>query len=37
MGRAEELIAAGYKAGLEAVPEILALIDFSKNPHALSV
>ncbi len=37
MGRADELIAAGYKAGLEAVPEILELIDFSKNPHALSV
>lgn len=37
MGRAEELIAAGYKAGLAAVPEILELIDFSKNPHALSV
>ena len=37
MGRADELIDAGYKAGLEAVPEILALIDFSKNPHALSV
>jgi len=37
MGRADELIAAGYKAGLESVPEILALIDFSKNPHALSV
>jgi len=37
MGRAEELIAAGYKAGLESVPEIQALIDFSKNPHALSV
>jgi NTE family protein len=37
MGRADELIAAGYKAGLESVPEIRALIDFSKNPHALSV
>lgn len=37
MGRAEELIAAGYQAGLEAVPGILELIDFSKNPHALSV
>jgi NTE family protein len=37
MGRADELIAAGYKAGLESVPEILALIDFSKNPQALSV
>ena len=37
MGRAEELLAAGYKAGLEAAPEILELIDFSKNPHALSV
>jgi NTE family protein len=37
IGRAEELIAAGYKAGLESVPEILALIDFSKNSHALSV
>lgn len=37
MGRAEELIAAGYQAGLESVPEILALIDFSKNPDALTV
>ena len=37
MRRGEELIAAGYVAGLEAVPEILALIDFSKNPQALSV
>jgi NTE family protein len=37
MGRADELIAAGYTAGLEAVPEILELIDFSKNPHALIV
>lgn len=37
MRRAEELIAAGYRAGLEAVPEILARIDFSKNSHALSV
>ena len=43
MGRAGELIAAGYQAGLESVPEILALIDanaetdFSKNPHALTV
>lgn len=37
MRRAEELIAAGYEAGLESVPEILARIDFSKNPHALSV
>jgi NTE family protein len=27
MGRAEELIAAGYAAGLESAPEILALID----------
>lgn len=27
MGRAEELIAAGYESGLEAVPQILALID----------
>lgn len=27
MGRAEELIAAGYEAGLESVPRILALID----------
>jgi NTE family protein len=45
MGRAEELIAAGYQAGLESVPEILALLeaastvktDFSKNPPALTV
>jgi NTE family protein len=27
MGRADELIAAGYKAGLESVPKIFALID----------
>lgn len=27
MGRAEELLTAGYTAGLESVPEILALID----------
>lgn len=27
MGRAEELLKAGYAAGLESVPEILALID----------
>jgi len=44
MGRAEELMTAGYAAGLEAAPEILALIeaasavdDFSKDPHALTV
>jgi len=37
MGRGEELMAAGYEAGLEAAPEIRALIDFSKNPHALTV
>lgn len=37
MGRSEELMVAGYKAGLEAVPEILELIDFSKKPHALTV
>jgi NTE family protein len=42
MGRAEELMAAGYEAGLQAAPEILALIeavdaDFSKDPHALSI
>lgn len=37
MGRSEELIAAGYNAGLESVPEILELLDFSKNPQALSV
>jgi NTE family protein len=37
MGRADELMAAGYEAGLESVPEILELIDFSKNPHALTV
>ena len=27
MGRAEELISAGYKAGVESIPEIFALID----------
>lgn len=27
MGRADELLTAGYEAGLESVPEILALID----------
>src|ERR1051325_9634570 len=37
MGRGEELIAAGYQAGVESIPEILALIDFSKKPHALTV
>lgn len=45
MGRGEELVAAGYEAGLESVPEILALIDaaaavapdFSKNSPALIV
>jgi NTE family protein len=43
MGRAGELVDAGYQAGLESVPEILALIettaetDFSKNSHALTV
>ena len=45
MGRAEELVTAGYEAGLESVPEILALIeaasgeetDFSANPPALIV
>ena len=37
MGRAEELIAAGYEAGCEAAPEILELIDFSKDPQALTV
>jgi NTE family protein len=37
MRRGEELIAAGYQAGLASVPEILALIDFSKKPHALTV
>jgi NTE family protein len=43
MGRAGELVAAGYQAGLESVPEILALINagaesgFSKNSHALTV
>jgi NTE family protein len=44
MGRAEELMAAGYEAGLQAAPEILDLIeaagveaDFSKDPHALSI
>ena len=33
----QELMAAGYTAGIEAAPEIRALIDFSKNPHALTV
>jgi NTE family protein len=43
MGRGEELIAAGYQAGVESVPEIRALIDaaaesdFSKNSPALTV
>jgi NTE family protein len=37
MGRGEELMALGYEAGLEAAPEIRALIDFSKKPHALTV
>ena len=44
MGRSEELMAAGYEAGLQAAPEILELIeaagvdaDFSKYPHALSI
>lgn len=45
MGRAGELVTAGYEAGLESVPEILALIeaasgdemDFSANPPALIV
>jgi NTE family protein len=45
MGRADELVAAGYEAGLESVPEILALLDtgraietdFSKNSPALTV
>jgi len=44
MGRSEELMAAGYEAGLHAAPEILELIeaagveaDFSKDPHALSI
>jgi NTE family protein len=44
MGRADELLAAGYEAGLASVPEILALIDaapaetdFSKNSPALTV
>ena len=45
MGRGEELVAAGYQAGLESVPEILARLDaasaletdFSKNPPALTV
>jgi predicted acylesterase/phospholipase RssA len=27
MGRAEELIEAGYKAGLESIPKVRALID----------
>ena len=45
MGRAEELMIAGYEAGLESVSEIRALIeaaaatntDFSKNSPALTV
>jgi NTE family protein len=45
MGRSEELVAAGYEAGLESIPEIRALIeacpavetDFSKNSTALIV
>ena len=37
MRRYEELIAAGYKAALEAMPEIRALADFSKKPQALSI
>src|SRR6185369_15253045 len=44
MGRSEELMAAGYEAGLQAAPEILELLeaagvdaDFSKDPHALSI
>ena len=43
MGRAVELVAAGYQAGLDSIAEIRALIerhadtDFSKNPHALTV
>jgi NTE family protein len=37
MGRAAELMAAGYEAGLESVAEIRELIDFSKKPHALTV
>ena len=37
MGRGDELMEAGYKAGLESVREILARVDFSKNPDALAV
>jgi NTE family protein len=43
MGRAEELVTAGYEAGLESVSEILALVeatvetDFSKNTPVLTV
>lgn len=37
MRRCEELITAGYEAGLEAVPQILELMNFSKKPHALTV
>jgi NTE family protein len=44
MGRSEELMAAGYEAGLQAAPEILELLeaagvdaDFSKDPHALAI
>ena len=43
MGRAVELVAAGYQAALDSIAEIRALIerhadtDFSKNPHALTV
>ena len=34
MGRAEELIAAGYEAGLEILPKIRELIDSAANKEA---
>src|SRR5689334_21594288 len=37
MGRGEELIAAGYQAGIESIAEIRALLDFFKKPDALTV
>ena len=37
MGRGDELMEAGYQAGVESVREILARIDFSKKPDALTV
>jgi len=37
MGRGEELIAAGYQAGIKSIAEIRALLDFFKKPDALTV